>query len=89
VEASVENASGDRVAAIATLRRAAALAEEADMSLYAAAVRHQLGLAVAGDEGTELVARAAATMSAQEIRSPERFATMLVPGRWGPQQANR
>ena len=83
VQASVENASGDRAAAIATLRRAAALAEEADMSLYVAAVRHQLGLAVAGEDGAKLVTRASATMSAQEIRSPERFAAMLVPGRWG------
>ena len=84
VEASLENASGDRPAAIATLRRAVALAEAADMSLYAAAARHQLGAAVGGDEGSLLLAHAVTAMTAQEIRSPERFATMLVPGRWAP-----
>ncbi len=82
VEASLENAEGDRAAAVSTLRRAVALAEEADMALYAAAARHQLGVAVGGDSGSQLVAQAVAAMSAQEIRSEVRFAAMLVPGRW-------
>ncbi len=82
VEASLENASDNRDAAIAALRRAVTLAEEADMALHAAAARHQLGMALGGAPGAPLILQAVTAMTAQEIRSPERFAAMLVPGRW-------
>jgi eukaryotic-like serine/threonine-protein kinase len=57
-------------------------AETADMSLYAAAARHRLGLALGGDEGSRLIEEAARAMTAQGVRVPARFAAMLIPGRW-------
>jgi hypothetical protein len=83
LNAAVANATGDRQGAARWLRRAADLAQGADMYLHAAAARYQLGLALGGDEGRELVARGGAAMTSQDIRAPARFAAMLVPGRWG------
>jgi hypothetical protein len=80
--AGIANAEGDRAQAATSLRAAIELAEAADMSLYAAAARHQLGLALGGEEGAKLLAKAEDAMRAQEIVAPARFAAMLVPGRW-------
>ncbi len=85
--AAAANARGARVEAIAFLRAAVQRAEIADMSLYAAAARHQLGLCLGGNEGARLVDEAAGAMSAQDVRAPERFAAMLVPGRWSTRAA--
>jgi hypothetical protein len=74
--------TGDSAAAAAELERAIALADAADMALYAAAARLQLGRLLAGERGKDLVSAAEQAMSAQGVRSPVRFATMLVPGRW-------
>jgi hypothetical protein len=63
-------------------------AETADMSLYAAAARHQLGLALGGDEGARLVEEAAGAMAARGVRVPKRFAAMRVPGRWTTEAAD-
>jgi eukaryotic-like serine/threonine-protein kinase len=75
----VANVSGDRDAANIALREAITLAQAADMQLYAAASRHQLGVLLGGTEGKGLVERAEDAMAAQEIRAPARFAAMLVP----------
>jgi serine/threonine protein kinase/tetratricopeptide (TPR) repeat protein len=83
VAAAAANAIGDRERARASLENAIALAQAADMSLYAAAARHQLGRHLGGSRGQELVDRAAEAMRIQTVKVPERFATMLVPGRWG------
>jgi serine/threonine protein kinase len=82
VAAAVKNAEGDRDGAASALRDAIALAEAADMSLYAAAARHRLGLILGGDRGEELVIEADETMRAQDIRVPTRFASMFLPGEW-------
>ena len=83
VTASVKNAQGDRAGAMAALRESITLAEAADMSLHAAAARHRLGLLLgSADRGAELVSEAEDTMSAQDVRVPARFASMLLPGRW-------
>jgi hypothetical protein len=82
VTASVKNARGDRAGAISALRESVAFAEAANMSLYAAAARHQLGLLLGGDRGAELVAQAEDEMRVREVRVPARFASMLIPGRW-------
>jgi hypothetical protein len=87
--AAVANARGDRQGATCGLRRAANLAQAADMSLYAAAARYQLGLVLGGDEGRELVAQGEAAMTSQDIRAPARFAAMLVPGPWGNRDNTR
>jgi serine/threonine protein kinase len=83
VAAAEANARGDTAFAIESLRLAAERAQAADMSLYAAAARYQLGALVGGDQGRTLRQRAEALMHSQEIRVPARFAGMLVPGRWG------
>jgi len=82
--AGVAKVEGDRASAAASLRAAVELAHAADMSLYATAARHELGLVLGGQEGAEIVARAQDDMKAQEIVAPARFAAMLVPGRWTP-----
>jgi ATP/maltotriose-dependent transcriptional regulator MalT len=82
--AGVAKVQGDRAGATASLRAAVELAQAADMSLYATAARHELGLVLGGQEGAEIVARAQDDMKAQEIVAPARFAAMLVPGRWTP-----
>ena len=78
--ASVE---GDTGGAATFLRSAIERAEAADMSGYASAARHQLGVLLGGsEEGEVLVAGARAAMAEQGICVPDRFASTLVPGRW-------
>ena len=79
MRAAVASARGDRDAATIALREAVTLAQTADMQLYAAASRHQLGVLVGGTEGKGLVERAEDAMASQEIRATARFAAMLVP----------
>jgi predicted lipid-binding transport protein (Tim44 family) len=62
--------------------RAIDLAHAAEMALYAAAARYQLGTLLGGENGAALAAAAAQAMRAQDIRMPARFASTLVPGRW-------
>ncbi len=82
--ATAANARGARTEALASLRAAIQRSETADMSLYAAAARHRLGRVLGGDEGSRLVDEAAEAMASEGVRVPERFASMLVPGRWTP-----
>jgi hypothetical protein len=82
VSAGASSAEGDGQSAAASLERAIELALTADMSLYAAAARHQLGRLLGGERGDGLVGEAERAMRTQEVRSPARFATMLVPGQW-------
>jgi hypothetical protein len=82
VAGAAANAQGARALATDSLRMAIERAQAADMSLYAAAARYQLGRLLRDDEGRELLRRAHDEMTAQEVRVPERFATMLLPGRW-------
>jgi hypothetical protein len=84
LSACIASAEDNRPVAAATLRMAAEIADAAGMSGYAHAVRHQLGLLYAGDDGRDLVAKAHEAMTAQGVRAPARFASMLVPGRWAP-----
>ncbi len=78
LRAAVASVSGDRDAAKIALREAITLAQAADMQLYAAASRYQLGVLL-GTEGKGLVEGAEDAMAAQEIRAPARFAAMLAP----------
>ncbi len=82
VNASAENAGGDRASAAGLLRSAIELADAAGMPLYAAAAQYQLGVSIGPSAGDELVERAISIMTAREIRVPSRVASMLVPGRW-------
>jgi len=88
VRACIRLAEGDRAAAIDQLRSAADRADDAGMALHAAAARYQLGTALGDAEGRKLVTTAEDWMRGQDIRVPERFAAMLVPGRWTPSAAS-
>ncbi len=82
VSAGASSLDGDGQAAAASLERAIESAVAADMSLYAAAARYQLGRRLGGQRGEDLVIQAERAMKAQDVRCPERFAAMLVPGQW-------
>jgi hypothetical protein len=82
IRAAAENESGERDAAVFSLREALSHAEHAHLGPQAWATRYQLGKALGGDEGREHTARAEQAMREEGIRSPERTANLLVPGRW-------
>jgi hypothetical protein len=82
LKAAVANAEGNRPGARASLKGATELALTANMALFAAAARYQVGLSIGGQEGAMLVEDADAAMRSEDIRAPARFATMLVPGQW-------
>ena len=52
------------------------------MALHAASARRQLGVLLGGDAGAAAVAQAEEAMKALGVRVPERYAQMLLPGRW-------
>ena len=58
----------------------------ADMGLYAAASRHQLGAILRGKSGKAVGDAADAWMRNQKIKNPAGFARMLVPGRFVEQK---
>jgi hypothetical protein len=79
--AALSNALGDRESAVDHLRAAITRAGDASMALHAAAARHRLA-ALLGDDGLVVANAAAETMNAKGVRAPDRFAGMLLPGRW-------
>jgi serine/threonine protein kinase len=80
--ASIARANGDDVAVHAALRRAIDTSEATEMALHAASARRQLGVLLGGDAGAAAVAQAEEAMKALGVRVPERYAQMLLPGRW-------
>jgi hypothetical protein len=83
VEATAENAAGDRTAAIAALRTAIDGAEASGMAMHAIAARHRLGTLLGGDEGRGMVDAANESLVAEAIRSPARWVAVYLPGSWG------
>lgn len=82
LEASIARESGDDAGAQSALRRAIKAAEAAEMGLHAASSRRQLGVLLGGDDGAAMVAQAEEAMKGLGVRVPERYAQMLLPGRW-------
>ncbi len=82
--ASAAKARGDVAGAERALRRAMKLADATEMSLHAASARYQLGCLLGGGAGAVMVQEAEETMKARGVRTPERYAQMLVPGSFGP-----
>jgi hypothetical protein len=82
VAAFLANEKGDGGAAERHLRAAVDRASAADMALYAGSARRRLGELVGGEEGTALLRQADSALTDRGVRVPERFAAMLVPGRW-------
>jgi hypothetical protein len=67
-------------AALRELDQAAALFDEVQMTLHAAAARHQRGLLLGGPAGEQLREEAARRMTEQGVAAPERFSALLIPG---------
>ena len=80
--AGVAKASGDNAAAERALRASIERAEVRAMAMHAAAARHQLGVLLGGEDGAARVHDAAEAMKTMGVRVPERYAGMLLPGRW-------
>ena len=82
IRAAAENASGDRETAVRSLRDALRSTEGAHLGPQAWATRYQLGKALGGDEGRDHIVQAEGAMREEGVRSPERTANLLLPGRW-------
>jgi hypothetical protein len=82
VRAAAESAAGTRATAVASLRDALRLSEDAHLWPQAWATRYQLGRAIGGEEGRHLTEQADRMMRAQGIRAPHRSAASLAPGFW-------
>lgn len=80
LHAAIENARGDAAAAVAALRSAIDTAQRAGMPMHGAAAMRQLGVLLGGDAGTQCITEADTAMEAEDIRAPERWAAMMVPG---------
>jgi tetratricopeptide (TPR) repeat protein len=83
IRACAENATGNRAAAIASLRSAVERTEATDTIVYASPARYRLGQLLCGDEGALLVRTANETMAARGIRAPDRWVAVYFPGTWG------
>lgn len=80
LQAGIARVNEDQAGAAAELERAVAALDAADMTLYAAAARRQLGVIRGGAAGAALVAEADTFMHQRQIRRPERMTAILVPG---------
>ncbi len=78
--AGVDASRGDRERAIQRLEQAEASFYEAEMTLYAAATRYQLGRLLGSTRGRELRSHAEEWFEAQGVRKPANFISMLLPG---------
>jgi serine/threonine protein kinase len=80
--ATIANATGDATGAERALRESIERATALEMSLHAAAARHQLGRLLGGDAGDAMALEAAEGMKNLGVRVPEHYARMLLPGQW-------
>ncbi len=80
--ASVALARGNRAEALEAAEIAERSFETFRVDHYCAAIRRRRGQLLGGDQGRALIQSADARMAEQNIRNPERFTAMLVPGRW-------
>ncbi len=80
LRASLANVRGERQAALQLLGAAEPLLEESGLGAQVAAARWVRGTVMGGDNGRQLVARAASFFTAEGVRNPARFAAFYVPG---------
>lgn len=80
IQAGLRFIDGDVDASRQLLESAVHNFEKAEMALFAAAARRQLGILTGGDEGAALVATADAWLRGQLVKVPERFTEVLIPG---------
>ena len=81
LQAAILAQTGAFEAAARGFERAVTLLERTEMTLHAAAARRAWGALVGGASGRALVDAADASMRAQRVVAPERFAQMLCPAR--------
>jgi hypothetical protein len=81
-QGSLANAEGDREATVHHLQVAAERAHAAGMTLHAATAWYRLSMLVDAREASAVRDAAEQAMRAKDVRSPERFARMLLPGLW-------
>ncbi len=79
VRAGMATARDDRRAAVAELDRAATVAEEARLGLFAIAARRRRGELLGGDEGRALTRDADEALTAESVVAPGRLCAMLIP----------
>jgi serine/threonine protein kinase len=82
VEGMAENASGQRAAAIAALRKGVDLSLATDSILYAVPAQHRLGQLIGGKEGRACIDQARAKMAAWGVHNPDRWLNVYMPGNW-------
>ncbi len=80
IKAGVASVRGDAGSAERLLADAAQRFDSADMAVFAASARRQLGQLRGGDEGRELIEQADTSMRVQLIVNPSRMASCLAPG---------
>jgi tetratricopeptide (TPR) repeat protein len=80
IRAGAASIQGDAGRAARLLADAVSRFDSAEMGMFAASARRQLGRLHGGDEGRDLIERADAWMCAQSIRNPARMAACLAPG---------
>jgi uncharacterized protein HemY len=80
IKAGVASVRGDAASAERLLADAAQRFDSADMGVFAASARRQLGQLRGGDEGRELIEQADTSMRVQLIVNPSRMASCLAPG---------
>jgi hypothetical protein len=80
IKAGAASVRGDTAGAERLLAETIDRFDRAEMELFAAAARRQLGRLRGGDEGRALVEQADAWMRAQSVRNPSRMASCMAPG---------
>ena len=80
IRAGAASVRGDAIRAEQLLADACDRLELAELGLFAASARRQLGQLRGGDEGRELIIQADTWMRAQSIVNPSRMASCLAPG---------
>jgi hypothetical protein len=80
IRAGVSSVRGDSATAASLLADAVTRCDSADLGLFAASARRQLGQLRGGNEGRKLIEETDAMMRAQSIRNPARMAACMAPG---------
>jgi tetratricopeptide (TPR) repeat protein len=79
LRASIAQARGEHESALSLLGVAEPLLEEVGLDAQLASLRWVRGTLMGGDNGRQLVARAAAYFAAEGVRNPARYAAFYVP----------
>jgi hypothetical protein len=84
LDACIENAEGDRAAAVASLRLAIERMDRTQTGQHRPVAQYRLGQLLEGAEGQQALESAMAEMKDRGIVDPARYAAVHAPGTWGP-----